>query len=79
MTFSSLRGGSVALGLLPLFRRDTGLGVNLGISSHWMYYFTSLGLSGLCEKTKRHFVLSKEGSSEGVALFPYMEEVPAGP
>ena len=44
VTFSSLRGGSVALGLLPLFRRDTDLGVNLCTSSHWMYYFTSLGL-----------------------------------
>ena len=44
MTFSSLRGGSIALGLLPLFRRDTDLGVNLGTSSYWMRYFTSLGL-----------------------------------
>ena len=44
VTFSSLRGGSIALGLLPLFRRDTDLGVNLGTSSYWMHYFTSLGL-----------------------------------
>lgn len=44
MTFSSLRGGSIALGLLPLFSRDTDLGVNLGTSSYWMRYFTSLGL-----------------------------------
>lgn len=42
--FLSFRGGSIALELLPLFRRDTDLGVNLGTSSHWMYYFTSLGL-----------------------------------
>ena len=44
MTLTSLRDGSIALGLLPPFRRESDLGVNLDTASYWMYYFTSLGL-----------------------------------